>query len=158
MDFTQVLSLWLHTLAFVIVMGYYGVLGRIVLPGLRRSLDLEQAAGALMAIERRALPFVLLSVVLFALTGSYLLVIDPDYAGLGNYTTSWATLMLFKHVVVVTLVVVGLMIDRMIRQLADAADDTAREQALRRIGLSAEGATGLGALTILLTVMAQLSV
>jgi uncharacterized membrane protein len=156
MDVGQVLAVWLHTVAFVIAWGYYGILGRMVLPGLERSLDRPSQAAALLAIERRALPLVGLSLVLFTVTGSYLLIVDPKYAGLGDFFAStWTTMMLVKHVLVAGLVVVAIYIDRLIRQLGDTTDDPGRDSVLRRLRLSAEGATGLGALIVLLTVAAQ---
>lgn len=156
MDIAQVLAVWVHTLAFVIVMGYYGILGRVMLPALERSLDGPALAGALGAIERRAVPLVLLSVVLFALTGTYLLVVDSHYAGLGDFFAStWTTLMFIKHLIVFALIGLGVMVDRSIRRVAEATSASGRESALRRVELSAEGATGLGALVILLTAAAQ---
>src|SRR5512141_703156 len=111
MDWLQVGAVWLHTVAFVIAWGFYGILARMILPGLAKSLDLAGQTRTLAAIERRALPFVLLAVVLFIITGSYLLVTNPDYAGLGNFSTSWATWMLVKHVLVIVLIGVGVLID-----------------------------------------------
>ena len=159
MDVAQVFAVWLHTLAFVIAWGYYGILGRVLLPSLGRSLDTATEVGALAAVERRALPLVLLSTVLFVVTGSYLLVVDPRYEGLGNvFANSWTVLMLVKHLVVIGLVGLAVAVDVLVRRAADAADDTGRQAALRRVRLAAEGATGLGALIVLLTVVAQLSV
>jgi uncharacterized membrane protein len=156
MDPPHVLAVWLHTLAFVIAWGYYGVLGRMVLPGLERSLEPPAQAAALIAIERRALPLIALSIVLFTATGAYLLVVDSHYAGLGNvFASTWTTLMLVKHVLVVGLVVVGAYLDLLIRRAGEATSDDVRESALRRVGLGAEGATALGALIVLLTVAAQ---
>ena len=156
MDIALVLAVWLHTLAFVIAWGYYGILGRMVLPGLERSLDRPTEATALAAIERRALPLIALSMALFVATGSYLLVVDPKYAGLGNvFASTWTTLMLVKHILVVGLVIVGIAVDRLIRRADAAESETERETALRRLRLSAEAATGLGAAIALLTVVAQ---
>jgi len=155
-DLLLVLAVWLHTLAFVIAWGYYGVLGRMILPGLERSLERPAQATALVAIERRALPLVVVSLVLFAATGTYLLVVDPRYTGLGDFFSStWTTLMLLKHVLVVGLIVVGVYVDRLIRRVGDATSENDRGAALRRVALSAEGATGLGALIVLLTAAAQ---
>jgi uncharacterized membrane protein len=156
MDVPQVLAVWLHTLALVIAWGYYGILGRVILPALERSFERPAQAAALVAIERRAVPLVLLSVVLFTATGGYLLVVNPHYAGLGNvFASTWTTLMLVKHVLVIGFVVLAVMVDRFIRRIAEATDENARASALRRLALSAEGATGLGALIILLTAAAQ---
>ncbi len=158
MDLPRVLAVWLHTLAFVIAWGYYGVLGRMVLPALARSLDRPAQAAVLVAIERRALPLVVLTLVLFTATGIYLLVVDPEYAGLGNvFASTWTTLMLVKHVLVVALVVVAVYVDRLIRRVGEATSEDVRESALHRVALGAEGATGLGALIVLLTAAAQVA-
>ncbi len=156
MDVPHVLAIWLHTLALVIVLGYYGILGRVVLPALERSLDGQTQASALMAIERRALPLVILSMALFTGTGVYLLVADPQYAGLGNFFAStWTTLMLVKHVLVVGVIALGVSVDHFVRRADEATTADARDAAIRSLALCAEGATGVGALTILLTAAAQ---
>jgi uncharacterized membrane protein len=156
MDLGQVIAVWLHTLAFVIAWGYYGILGRMVLPALERSLELPELAAALVAIERRALPLIGLSLVLFTATGTYLLVVDPHYAGLGNvFASTWTTLMLTKHVFVVGLVLVGVYVDRLIRSVEAATSEDVRRSDLRRLALSTEAATGIGALIVLLTAAAQ---
>ena len=158
MDLPRVLAVWLHTVAFVMVWGYYGVLGRMILPGLERTLERPAQASALAAIERRALPLIVLSLALFTATGTYLLVVDPHYVGLGDFFAStWTTLMLMKHVVVVGLVVAGVYIDRLIRRACGEASEDSRESDLRRLALSAEGATALGALIVLLTAVAQVA-
>ena len=56
MDAPHVIALWLHTIGFVIAWGYYGVLARVVVPALERSLELSKQASTLVAIERRATP------------------------------------------------------------------------------------------------------
>lgn len=159
MDLVLLFAIALHTVAFVIAWGYYGILGRIVLPALRRSLDPPAATGTLVAIEARALPLVLFSVVLFIVTGTYLLFMSPGYAGLGDFfANSWSALMLAKHVVVVALVALGIVVDRLVRRAGAASDDAARSAALGRVELAAEATTGLGAVIVLLTAAAQLSV
>jgi len=158
MDLPQVLAVWVHTLGLVIVLGYYGILGRVMLPALERSLELPDRAAALLAIERRALPLVVLSVALFVATGTYLLVINPHYAGVGDvFASTWTTLMFVKHLLVVGLIVLGVNVDRLIRRIGQGMSDDARETALHRLALSAEGATGLGALMILLTAAAEVA-
>jgi uncharacterized membrane protein len=158
MDIPELGAVWLHTVAFVIAWGYYGVLGRIVLPGLEASLSAREAVTTLAQIEKRAMPLVLLSVVLFVVTGSYLLFIDNRYEGLGNFfANGWTTWMLVKHLVVVGLVGAGVAVEAFARRAAASADDETRRSALRWVGLSAEAATGLGAIVALLTVAAQLS-
>ena len=158
MDVLQRLVISLHTVAFVIAWGYYGILGRIVLPALERSLDRPTETRTLAALERQALPLVLLSVVLFIVTGSYLLITSSHYAGLGDFfANTWTTLMLLKHLVVVGLIALAVGVDLLIRKAAGAIDDAAAAAALRRLRLTAEAATGVGALVVLLTAAAQLS-
>jgi uncharacterized membrane protein len=156
MDLVLVLALWLHTVAFVIAWGYYGVLARMVLPGLARSVERPSQVAALVAIERRALPLVLVSMVLFVLTGSYLLVADPEYAGLGDvFASTWTVLMLLKHVLVIVMVGLGVAVDVFVRHAAAADSDASREKTFRRLAWSSEGAMGVGALIVLFTVAAQ---
>jgi uncharacterized membrane protein len=158
MDVGQVLAIWLHTIALVIAWGYYGVLGRIVLPGLERSLDVADVIASLDTVERRAVPLVLLSMVLFTVTGTWLLVVDPAYAGPGAYFAStWTTLMLVKHFLVIAFVLVAIAVDRLIRRAGGAITEDERRTALGRIRLGAEAATGLGAVIVLLTAAAQAS-
>ncbi len=159
MDIVHVLAVWLHTVAFVIAWGYYGVLDRMVLPALQQSLQGPARAATLVAVERRAVPLVLLSAVLFVATGTYLLVIDQRYEGLGNFFAStWTVLMLVKHVVVVVFVTLAVVVDRVVRRVAAATTDPERDSSLRLLGFTAQGTTALGALIALLTAAAQLSV
>ncbi|HET9615119.1 MAG TPA: hypothetical protein VFP22_09925, partial [Candidatus Limnocylindrales bacterium] len=134
MDIGLLVATWIHTVAFVIAWGYYGILGRVTLPALERSLDPPARARTLVAIERIALPLVLLSMALFVVTGTYLLLVDPRYAGLGNFfANAWSTLMLAKHGVVVVLVALGVTVDVLIRRAGVAADDADRASALRAV-------------------------
>jgi uncharacterized membrane protein len=158
MDVPQLLAVAVHTLAFVIAWGYYGILGRIVLPALGRSLSGADLGSCVGAIERRALPLVGLSAVLFTITGTWLLVASPQYAGLGNlFASTWTTLVLVKHIVIVALVALAVAVDVLARQVAGATDEAERARSLRRLSLAAEATTGLGALVVLLTAAAQAS-
>jgi len=154
-----VLATWVHTLAFVIAWGFYGVLGRMILPALSGTLGRPAQVDVLVAIDRRAMPFILLCVVLFAVTGTWLLLASPEYAGLGNlFASTWTTLMFAKHVLVVALVILGVLAHQLIARLEHAGDDAARAALLGRLRLATEGATALGAIIALLTVAAQASV
>jgi uncharacterized membrane protein len=156
MDLAQLVAVLVHTLAFVIAWGYYGILGRIVLPALERTLEGPALGRSIGAIERRALPLVVASAVLFTISGSYLLVVSPQYQGLGNlFASSWTTLILVKHVVVVALIALAVAVDVLAKRVASATDDASRGQAMRRLSLASEATTGLGALVVLLTAAAE---
>ena len=157
MDPWVVAALWLHTVAFVIAWGYYGILGRFVIPALARALGPEGQVAALVEIERRALPFLALAVVIFTLTGTYLLVADDRYEGLGNVGTLWAQLLLAKHVLVLLLLALGAAVGMLVRAAGAASSETARSVALRRVRLAAEAATALGALVALTTAAMQVA-
>lgn len=156
MDVAHVAALWLHTLAMVFVLGYYGILGRIVLPAVTRTLDGPGLARAVTAIERRALPVVLTGIVLFVATGIHLLVQDGRYTGVGSFASTWSTLMLVKHMVVLVMIALGVGIDRLVAGLADATD-RGRRQMLEVLGLATDGMTALGVIVLLLTAAVQLS-
>jgi uncharacterized membrane protein len=157
-DYVDVGALTLHTLAMMIVLGYYGILGRVILPALRRTLAGPELGASLAAVERRAFLLVGLAVVIFTATGSYLLVVDDGYAGLGNFFAStWTTLMLVKHGLVILMVGLGIGIHRLVGGVADAPSEVARETALGLLGLAAESMTVMGAIVVLLTTIAQLS-
>lgn len=156
MDVVHVAAIWLHALAMVIVLGYYAILSRVVLPALTRSLDGAALGRAVPAVERRALPVVGVAIVAFVVTGIYLLAIDGRYGGVGSFATTWAMLMLIKHVVVAVMVVLGIGIDRLAAALGDASDD-GRGRTFDLLVLGADGMTVLGAIVLLLTAAAQLS-
>ncbi len=156
MDYVQLGAVSIHTLAMILVVGYYGILGRVILPALHRSLDDATRASVLVAIERRAAPLVILAVALFVATGAYLLLVDDQYAGLGNFSSTWAALMLVKHLLVIVMVVLGFLVDFLIRGLTDT-DPAAQARDMALTGLATEGATGLGAVIVVLTAAAQLS-
>jgi len=156
MDVGETIAVWLHAVSTVIVVGYYGILGRIVLPALGRSLQGPPLGRAIGAVEGRALPLVVLSVGAFVLTGAYLLVVDESFGGLGDYGSTWATLMLAKHVLVGLMVVGGGLVHVLAERVADPglpADEL--RPAIGHLRLAAEGTTALGALILLLTAAAQ---
>ena len=156
MDATHLIALSLHALAMVVVLGYYGILSRIVLPTLARSLEGPALARVVPAIERRALPILLAGVVLFIVTGVYLLVRDGRYAGVGSFASTWSTLMLIKHLVVVAMVALGIGVDRLAAGLAETSD-AGRGRTFELLAMAMDGMAALGILVLLLTAAAQLS-
>ena len=65
--------------------------------------------------------------------------------------------MFAKHLMVILLLALAVLVDVFVRRAGDATDELTRESALRRLRQSAEAATGVGALIVLLTTAAQLS-
>jgi hypothetical protein len=158
MDYVQAGAVAIHTLAMILVVGYYGILGRAILPALRGSLAGPDLATTLTAVERRAVPLLVLSVGLFVATGAYLLLADDQSEGIGNFfATTWTTLMLAKHGLIVVMVGLAGIVHFLVSEVSYAETDVERDRLLRRLGLAVEATTGLGALVVLLTAVAQVS-
>ena len=158
MALPDIVAAWLHTVAFAIAWGYYGVLGRLIVPALDDAIDASSWSSSLVAIERRALPLLGVAIALIVATGVWLLVVDPRYEGVGNlFASTWTTLMFLKHVAVVAFVVFAILVHRAIRRLDASRIDPDRRVAARSVTRSAELATASGAAIALLTVVAQAS-
>ena len=156
MDLVQVGAAWLHLLATVAMLGYYAILGLVVLPAIRRVVPPRELGDSIAAMERRATPLIIGSLAIFLATGVFLMTTDPRYGGVGSVTGStWATLFLVKHVVVLAMVGVGVYIDALVVRrfaAAEAPDDPA---AVRLLVLSCGVMTLLGAVVLFLTAAAQ---
>jgi len=156
MDLVHVGATWLHLMATVVTVGYYALLGRLVLPVLRRLVPEAELGDALAEVERHAIPVLVASLAIFLATGVYLMGVDPQYAGAGRISGSWATLLLIKHGVVAVMVGVGVYLDALImRRPSDEAGYQART--MRRIGIAVWIMTVLGVIIVLLTAAAQAS-
>ena len=158
MDPVQLGATWLHLLATVALLGFYAIVGLIVLPAIRDAVAAPELAESIAGIERRATPVIVGSLVVFLATGVYLMVNDPRYAGAGNVSGStWATLFLVKHGVVLLMVGLAVYIDALVvRRFADP-DAPDQPATLRRLTAATVGMTLLGAVVLLLTAAAQLS-
>lgn len=158
MDVMQVSASWLHLLATVAMLGYYAVFGLVVVPVIARIVPAAELRAAVAAVEGRATPLIVGSLIVFLATGIYLMVNDPSYGGLGNVGGStWATLFLVKHLVVGAMVGVGVVIDAIVvRRFAGprVVDQPGATRLL--VGLSGV-MTLLGAVVLLLTAAGQAS-
>jgi uncharacterized membrane protein len=158
MDYAQAGAVAIHTLAMILVVGYYGILGRVILPALRGSLAGPVLATTLVSVERQARPLLLPSVGLFVATGAFLLLADDQSEGIGNFFAStWTTLMLAKHGLIVVMVVLAGIVDFLVSEVSYAETDLDRDRLMGRLGLATEATTGVGALVVLLTAVAQVA-
>ena len=97
------LSNWLHALATVIFIGYFVLLAWIFLPVLSETGNGE----ALSKISKRSRLWMYASLLVFIVTGIYLMLVDPNYLGIGNFSNLWGVLMLIKHLLIVGMIAVG---------------------------------------------------
>ena len=157
MDVVQAAAVWLHSLATVVLLGYYAILALIVVPVLRRVVNGPAIGRVIPDIERRALPLIVAAIVVFLGTGLYLMLSDARFSGFGHFFGStWSTLIVIKHVVVVALVGVGAYLDLLLMPaIAGPVDEAGRTAAVTRLARSATAMVILGAIVLLLTAAAQ---
>lgn len=147
-------AVWVHLLATVALVGYYAVLAAIILPALSTRANPIESLEIVAALERRALPILIASLVAFLATGIYLTTADSRYGGVGNVGGSWTTILLIKHIVVVGMLVVGSVLDGWIVRSTGPGGLT-HADALHRVTLVARAMGLLGAVVLLLTAVAQ---
>jgi uncharacterized membrane protein len=157
LDLVQVGARWLHLVATVALIGYYAALGALVVPALRGAMTPRVLGESIAAIERRALPVVVGSLVVFLATGVYLMGADTRYSGVGEITDSWSTLLLVKHVVVAVMVGLGLYVDAIIVRRLAPPDAVDQDATARWLMVVAGAMTALGLVVLFLTAAAQAS-
>jgi hypothetical protein len=158
-DVVEAVAAWLHSLATVVLLGYYALLTLVVVPVLRRAVDAPTLSRVIPAVERRALPLILGSIGVFLVTGMYMLFTDDRFLGLGHFFAStWSTLIVIKHVLVIALIGIGVYIDLLVvPDIATPVDEVAQTAAVRRLARCAAAIATLGAVVLLLTAVAQAS-
>jgi uncharacterized membrane protein len=97
-------STTLHALAMIIFIGHYLLMSLIYLPALSGTENAGKALGEMSARSRR---WLYLSILVFAATGVHLMLVNPNYLGIGNFSNPWALLMLIKHIVIVVMIGLG---------------------------------------------------
>jgi uncharacterized membrane protein len=154
---TQILiaaSNGLHALATVIFIGYYLLLSLLYLPVL--SKPEMGGSAALGEISRRSRPWMYASLLIFALTGVYLTLVDSNYLGIGHFSNLWAVLMLAKHLLILGMIAMGFWfnaiqrIGPLMRSHIDAA------QTMARFRWYHNAMTVCGIVILLLTACAQI--
>jgi len=145
----------LHALATVVFVGYYLLLTLIYLPALAKP---ETGGGAALGeVSKHSRPWLYASIVVFALTGAYLTLVDANYPGLGHFTNAWAVLMLVKHILLLVMLVLGFwynFIQRVGQSLRSYPSDAQRMAHFRRY---CNAMTVCGVLVLILTAVAQVA-
>jgi uncharacterized membrane protein len=150
MSFLIALSVWLHALATVVMIGHYLLLSVIYLP------VLEKGGGTFLSgISKRSRSWIYASLVIFMLTGIYLMFADPNYLGVGDFDNSWSLLMLVKHVLIVGMIGMGFWFNAIWRVGPMMISNNNAEQGIRRFRLYSNLMAISGILVLLLTALAQ---
>ena len=144
------LSVWLHAVGTVILIGHYFLLSVIYLP------VLEKGGGDFLSqISKRSRPWLYASLLAFALTGVYLTFIDTNYLGIGDFGNPWAILMLIKHVLILGMIVLGLWYNAFLRVGPMMASSNNGELGIHRFRMYSNLMAISGVLVLLLTALAQ---
>jgi uncharacterized membrane protein len=144
---------WLHTLATVVFIGHYLLLSLIYLPAFAK-VKAEIAGPILSEVSKRSRPWLYISLVIFMVTGIYLMIVDPNYRGVGNFGNPWAVAMLVKHILIVAMIGMGFVFNVLMR-IGPMMSSNLQEQAIARFGLYTKLMTVCGVLVLLLTAFAQ---
>jgi uncharacterized membrane protein len=144
------LSVWLHALGTVLLIGHYLLLSVIYLPVLERN-----GGGFLSEISKRSRPWMYASLTIFMVTGIYLMFADPNYLGVGNFANFWSVMMLVKHLLVVGMIGLGFWYNAFLRVGPMMASNNSAELGIRRFRLYSNLMAISGVLVLLLTALAQ---
>ena len=148
------LSVWLHALATVIFIGHYLLLSLIYLPAFGKQ-KAEVAGPILSEVSKRSRVWMYTSLVIFMITGIYLMIIDPSYQGVGNFSNPWAIAMLIKHILVLVMIALGFWYNAILRVGPMMSSNNNVDKAIIHFGQYSKRMAILGVLVLLLTAFAQ---
>jgi uncharacterized membrane protein len=145
-----VLSIWLHNIGTVILIGHHLLLSVIYLPVLARNNKT-----ILSQISKHSRPWMYISLLIFLFTGTYLTLADPNYLGFADFGNVWGILMLVKHLLILGMIGMGFWFNAILRVGPMMSSNSGAEQATRRFCLYANLMAISGMLVLLLTALAQ---
>ena len=134
------------------MIGYFVFTSLIFLPVLERHIRANELCELLEKVSSLLLPFFGGPLLAFLVTGTYLMVINENYLGLGHFFSNpWSSLIVIKHFLLVPFLALAVVSERAFqRQIGDD-----NPQALRRFRWSLSINMFLGLVILLLTSIAQ---
>ena len=150
--FLTALSIWLHALATIIMIGYYIFISLIFLPIFEGQMQGTALRNMLERVSSRFRPYFGGSLLIFVITGSYLMLINKNYLGLGHFFGNpWSSLIVIKHLLVLIFLVLAIYAERaFLTQISDE-----NSVPLKKFRLATYINTCVGVVIILLTSIAQ---
>ena len=150
--FLVALSIWLHALATIVFIGYYLFTSLIYLPVFERQMQADALRDLLEHISARLRPLFGGSLLIFLVTGTYLMLINKNYLGLGNFFANpWSILIVSKHVLVLAFLALAIFSERAF--LGQISDQNPR--ALQGLRWTLNINMLLGLIILLMTSIAQ---
>lgn len=143
------ISVWLHALATVVFIGHFVLLAGIYIPALSKN------GPALSEISKRSRPWMYASLLVFIVTGTYLMLIDSGYLGFMDFGNFWGVVMLLKHILVFAMIGMGFWFNAIMR-VGPMMSSNNPEQAIARFKKYVNAMAVCGALVLLLTALAQI--
>ena len=145
------LSNWLHALATVIFIGHFVLLALIYLPALATNGN----GLALSEISKRSRSWMYASLLIFIITGTYLMIADTNYLGFADFGNFWGIVMLVKHALIIGMIAMGFWYNAILRVGPLMSSNTGAEQAISRFRWYVNVMAISGVLVLLLTALAQ---
>lgn len=145
------LSVWLHALGTVILIGHYLLLSVIYLPVLEKN-----GGPFLSEISKRSRPWMYVSLAIFMVTGIYLMFVDPNYVGVGDFGNLWSVMMLVKHLLVVGMIGLGFWYNAFLRVGPMMASNNNAELGIRGFRMYSNLMAIAGICVLLFTAIAQM--
>lgn len=150
--FLIALSTWLHTLATVVFIGHYLFMSQVYLPVFERQAQGDALRGLLEEVSIRLRPYFGGSLLIFIVTGTYLMMINEQYLGLGRFFgNAWSALIVIKHFILLVFFALAIYSERVIMAKISDRQPQALKQFRQALGVN----TLLGILILLLTTAAQ---
>ena len=144
------LSIWLHNIATVTLIGHHLLLSLLYIPTLATSHPT-----LLSEISKRSRPWMYISLLIFAFTGTYLTFADPNYLGFADFGNVWSILMLIKHLLILGMIGMGFWFNAILRVGPMMRSNNGARQAILRFRLYANLMAISGMVVLLLTALGQ---
>ena len=145
---------WLHAIATVVFIGHPLLLTAVYLPAFARQ-KAEIAGPILSDVSKRSRAWMYASLLIFIVTGIYLMLVDPNYLGIGNFANPWSIAMLLKHILIFAMIGLGFFYNAILRVGPMMSSNNGADTAIARFGLYCRLMAWCGALVLLLTAFAQ---
>lgn len=146
------LSTWLHSLATIVMVGYFLFARLVYLPVLEGRMKQAALREVLEQVSARLRPYFGGALLIFLVTGTHLMLINENYRGVGDiFANSWSILIVVKHVLVLVFLALAVISERVyLKRVSDQ-----HPEALRQFRRALGADLVLGAAILLLTSIAQ---
>jgi uncharacterized membrane protein len=138
-------------MATVVFIGHFVLLSVIYLPVFAKSDN----SSMLSEISKRSRPWMYASLIIFIVTGMYLMIVDPNYGGVGNFGNLWAIMMLIKHILIIAMIGMGFFFNAILHVGPMTSSNRGASQAIDRFRNCVNLMAVAGVIVLLLTAFAQ---